>query len=127
MPAKKKLTETAAETPAPAPRRRATPRPKLTEPAVEAPAPAPAKPAPKAPAKPRKAAAPKTPAATHKAPARKVAPRKSSPAAPAFDLDRHRAEIEREAYFLWLNRGGVHGSDAQDWLDAVALVKARYA
>jgi hypothetical protein len=126
MPAKKKLTEAAIETPAPAPKRRAAARPKKSEtaPAVAEAAPA-VKPKAKAPAK--KKAEPKTPAATHKAPARKVTPRKPAVKATPFDIEAHRAEIEREAYYLWIHRGGVHGSDHEDWNRAVGIVKERHS
>lgn len=128
MPAKKKLTETVSETAAPAAKRVTRTRTKKSEEPVAA---AETKTAETKPAaRTRKPAAPKTqtPAATHKAPARKVAVRKPvAAAAPEFDIEMHRAEIEREAYFQWINRGGGHGSDAQDWLRAVEIVKARYA
>lgn len=125
MPAKKKLTEVQPETAAPAPKRRAPVRTKkieAAEPAVEA---ATANPKAKAPV--RKKAAPKTPAATHKAPARKVTPRKTTAKTTVFDIELHRAEIEREAYFLWLNRGSAHGDAGADWLQAVEIVKTRHS
>jgi hypothetical protein len=89
-------------------------------------------------AKPKKAAAPrkpaakpaapkaeKSPAATHKAPAKRAAAPKAQPA--SFDVEAHRAEIEREAYFLWERRGHAHGSSNEDWWTAVELVRARHA
>jgi hypothetical protein len=121
MPAKKKLTETPLATPAAAPKRKTATRTKKVE------VPAAAAPAPEVKAKTTKTAtaAPKTPAATHKSTPRKSAPRaKASPVA-AFDIELHRAEIEQEAYFLWINRGGVHGHATEDWLRAVEIVKAR--
>ena len=39
----------------------------------------------------------------------------------------HHQEISREAYFNWLRRGCPHGSAQEDWLAAVALVRARHA
>ena len=69
--------------------------------------------------------APKTPAATHKSTPRKSAPRAKAATAQGFDIELHRAEIEQEAYFLWINRGGVHGHATEDWLRAVEIVKAR--
>ncbi|OHE77271.1 MAG: hypothetical protein A2107_01240 [Verrucomicrobia bacterium GWF2_62_7] len=98
-------------------------------------------PAPAAETKPaakravKKAAAPKaaaakppapkrtTAAATHKAPATRAA-KKS--AAPAFDIDLHRAEVEHEAYLLWVNRGHEHGQEHEDWLSAIEIVKTRH-
>jgi hypothetical protein len=74
----------------------------------------------------------KSPAATHKSPARKAAaPKgvKSAPPAagalPAFSVDAYREEIEREAYFLFVNRGAQHGHEHEDWLRAIEIVKAR--
>jgi hypothetical protein len=123
MPAKK--TVSAPDAAAPAPKRKAAPRVKKTEaaeaavPTAAAEALAPAKRTRKTPPKPAAAA-------THKAPARKPAVRKPAPAG-AFDIEAHRAEIEREAYFLWLNRGGAHGYAHEDWLRAIEIVKARTA
>ncbi|MCL4796972.1 MAG: DUF2934 domain-containing protein [Bryobacteraceae bacterium] len=118
MPAKKKVTDTQPEAAAPAPKRRAPARTKAAEAAPES---------PKAKAPASKKAAPKTPAATHKAPARKVTPRKTTAKTPAFDIELHRAEIEREAYFLWLSRGSAHGDAGSDWLQAVEIVKTRHS
>lgn len=124
MPAKKKTIETSVDSgsaPA-APKRRTAVRSKQSEPltetvAAESPA----------AAKTRKKAAPKTAAATHKAVTRKAPVRKQAVQTAAFDVEAYRAEIEREAYFLWLNRGGFHGQANEDWLRAVETVKARKA
>lgn len=62
-------------------------------------------------------------AATHKTPVRRTA-NKAAPAV-GIDVEAHRAEIEREAYFNWVNRGGAHGQDTTDWLRAVETVRAR--
>jgi len=35
-------------------------------------------------------------------------------------------EIEKEAYELYLKRGGKHGSDLNDWLEAEKIVKKQY-
>jgi hypothetical protein len=64
-------------------------------------------------------------AATHKPNARAAAA--GAEAAPGFDPVRHAAEIQREAYFQWLNRGRQHGGDAADWFHAEQAVKARYS
>jgi hypothetical protein len=77
---------------------------------------------PKAAAKPKTE---KTAAATHKSPARK-SPAKPAPA-PEFTIELHRAEIEREAYFLFANRGYTHGDAHGDWLRAIEIVRARYS
>lgn len=66
---------------------------------------------------------PVTPAATHKAPAKRTVTKKA--AAPAFDVDSHRQEIEREAYLIWVGRGHEHGQAHEDWLRAIEIVKAR--
>lgn len=74
-------------------------------------------------------------AATHKSPARKSAVKPAAKAAAAsavpaetvaFDVAAHRAEIEQEAYFLFVNRGWQHGHEHADWLRAIEIVKARY-
>lgn len=110
MPTKKKTaTETTPETAQPA--------------AAKAPAKAKRTAAPKSSA--AKPKAEKTAAATHKAPARK-SPAKSAPA-PEFTVDLHRGEIEREAYFLFANRGYTHGDAHGDWLRAIEIVRARYS
>jgi hypothetical protein len=123
MPAKKKVTETPLATPAAAPKRKTATRTKKVE------VPAAAAPAPEVKAKAKTAttgkAAPKTPAATHKSTPRKSAPRAKAATVAAFDIELHRAEIEQEAYFLWINRGGVHGHATEDWLRAVEIVKTR--
>ncbi len=64
-----------------------------------------------------------TAAATHKAPATRTTKRA---AAPAFNIELHRAEIEREAYLAWVNRGHAHGQEHDDWLAAIEIVKARH-
>ena len=120
MPAKKKVTEAQVEATPAAPKRRTPARTKK----VEAAAPAVETTVKTKSAAPRKTA-PKTPAATHKSTPRKSAPR--AKAAPQFEIEKHRAEIEREAYFLWINRGGVHGNDGEDWLRAVEIVKERHS
>jgi hypothetical protein len=98
-----------------------------------APAPA-AEPKPAAKRAVKKAAAPKAPvakppaakrtnaAATRKAPATRAT---NKPAAPVFDIELHRSEIEHEAYLLWVNRGHAHGQEHDDWLSAIKIVKAR--
>jgi len=83
-----------------------------------------------------------TAAATHKAPATKKAQPKARAAAAAvgtaplsetpavvapFDASLYREEIEREAYFLWINRGGAKESPQQDWFEAVEIVRRRYS
>jgi hypothetical protein len=83
-----------------------------------------------------------TPAATHKAPATKSAPRKSAvkaQPAPAevvevvastavvFDAAQHHEEIAREAYFVYLSRGAAPGSEHDDWMKAIEVVRARHA
>lgn len=124
MPVKKKAVETlAASGTAPeAPKRRATVRSKQPKPVTE-----PLGAENSTLAKPRKKAAPKTAAATHKTTPRKAPVSKKAPKSANFDVEAHRAEIEREAYFLWLNRGGLHGQANEDWLRAVEIVKARKA
>lgn len=88
-------------------------------------------------------AAPKSSAATHKTAARKPAARQplaaaaaagsaitlpaSAPAKPAFDPSAFHNEIASEAYFQWVNRGGTHGSEQEDWLRAVEIVRARHS
>jgi hypothetical protein len=65
--------------------------------------------------------APASPAATHIAPAKRSSPA----AAPVFDVEAYRAEIEREAYFLWERRGRKHGHAQEDWGRAIEIVRAR--
>lgn len=79
--------------------------------------------APKAAAAKQPAAKGANAAATHKAPATRTA---QKPAAPTFDIELHRAEIEHEAYLLWINRGHAHGQEHEDWLSAIEIVKARH-
>ena len=71
-------------------------------------------------------------AATHKAPARKPAVEETLAAhaaaeTPRFDTALHHEEISKEAYYTWLRRGRAHGTAREDWLAAVALVRARHA
>lgn len=73
-----------------------------------------------------------SPAATHKAPARKPVveePQEVHAAGerPSFDAALHHEEISKEAYYTWLRRGRAHGTAREDWLAAVALVRARHA
>ncbi|MBA3973078.1 MAG: hypothetical protein C0504_02535 [Candidatus Solibacter sp.] len=79
---------------------------------------------PKAAAARKTAAKPVTAAATHKATARRTATKKA--AAPAFHVDLHREEVEREAYLIWASRGHEHGQAHEDWLRAIETVKARH-
>jgi len=72
----------------------------------------------------KRAPKPATAAATHKAPARRTTAKK--PAAPVFDVEMHRAEIEKEAYLLWAGRGHEHGLAHEDWLSAIEIVKTRH-
>ncbi|MGD0577582.1 MAG: DUF2934 domain-containing protein [Bryobacteraceae bacterium] len=70
-----------------------------------------------------------SPAATHKAPARKPHVEETIEAhaveTPSFDAAPRHDEISREAYSNWLRRGCPHGSPQEDWLAAVALLRAR--
>lgn len=83
-------------------------------------------------AAPKRATRTKAPAATHAgqeaqtgaATARKTGPRRRT--AKPFDPALHHEEIAREAYLLWLNRGGTHGRDQEDWHKAVEIVRARH-
>jgi hypothetical protein len=43
-----------------------------------------------------------------------------------FDSREHRAEIERRAFFNWLERGGAHGHAAEDWIRAEMEVRDRW-
>ncbi len=119
MPVKKKAVEVpvTAESPAPKPRKASARTLKAESPSVAAKA--------ASEAKGRQKPAAGTPAATHKAAVRKTVVRKSVAKPAMFDVEAHRAEIEREAYFLWLGRGGAHGSAGEDWFKAVEIVKAR--
>jgi hypothetical protein len=88
---------------------------------------APAKTAPptrKLAVKPKSAAPAATAAATHKAPARA---KRAKPAATVFDPEANHAEISREAYLLYLNRGGNHGAAQDDWFRAIEIVRSRYS
>jgi hypothetical protein len=112
MPARKKTVPESAAAPAetapkPATRRAAA---KKTE----------------APAGEPKPARRRTTAATHKSAARAAAAAAGAETVIAFDPARYAAEIQREAYFQWLNRGCAHGGDAGDWFRAVEIVKARH-
>jgi hypothetical protein len=83
-----------------------------------------------------KTARPQSPAAaTHKASARKSV--KAAPAAEvpveskgvkrtAFDVARHQDEIRKEAYINWLHNGCPHGSEHNDWITGIEIVRARY-
>lgn len=74
-------------------------------------------------------------AATHKAPARKTV--QAAPAAEtliestgaektAFDIALHHDEIGTEAYHNWLRNGCPQGSEHNDWITAIEIVRARY-
>lgn len=45
--------------------------------------------------------------------------------ADAWGPDGLDAEIRRRAYEIYLSRGGMHGDDLSDWLEAERLVRAR--
>lgn len=125
MPTRKKMsaTEVPAEVqganaavPKPAPRRRTAKKTGAAAPAPEV---------KKAETKAKPA---KSPAATHKSGTKRSAAAESKKAveqAP-FSVEAHRAEIEREAYFLFANRGFRHGRHADDWHQAIEIVRARY-
>lgn len=117
MPSKKKTASESETAATPKPRARNTTS--ATKPlanAAEAAAPTAEK--KKAAPKPRSAAA------THKAPAKKSVKKEAAPEA-AFNAEEHSEEIAREAYFMWMNRGGGHGDAHEDWLRAVEIVKSR--
>jgi hypothetical protein len=74
-------------------------------------------------------------AATHKSPARKAVT--AAPAAEVviqsivaenttFDVELHHEEIRTEAYLNWLHNGCPQGSEHQDWLAALEIVRARH-
>ncbi len=74
-------------------------------------------------------------AATHKSSARKTV--KTAPAAepvassivvetPAFEVALYEEEIRTEAYCNWLRNGCPQGSEHQDWIGAIEIVRARY-
>jgi hypothetical protein len=74
-------------------------------------------------------------AATHKSPARKsvnAAPaaellvESSSVEKTTFDVALHQEEIRKEAYCNWLHNGCPQGSEHQDWLAAIEIVRARH-
>jgi len=60
-------------------------------------------------------------AATHKAPAIRAVK-----AEPIFKIEEHRDEIARQAYYFFLERGGSHGSAAEDWIRAEAETRRRW-
>jgi hypothetical protein len=68
------------------------------------------------------------------APASEVGPADppETPAAPGraatevFDPAQHHEEIAQTAYYLWLERGGAHGSPEDDWRRAEEQVRSRY-
>lgn len=47
------------------------------------------------------------------------------PAPPAHEPDSSQAEVAAEAYALFLERGGEHGHDVEDWLRAEQIVRER--
>lgn len=86
---------------------------------------APAAPAPTAKATAAKAAAPKAAApkaAAPKAAVKKAAPKKSVPAQKATPVSAEAEpsdeDIRVRAYHRYLERGGGHGMDFEDWLEA---------
>lgn len=119
MPIKKKPVESPAppEAAAPKPRRPAA-RARKNDPPALASGAAPV-------ATPRGKSAAAAPAATHKVRARGAVVRGLSQKPALFDVEAHRAEIEKEAYFLWLDRGCAHENADGDWLKAIGIVKAR--
>jgi hypothetical protein len=58
-------------------------------------------------------------------------PRRVTPgaaaSAPAFDAVAHQKEIAQVAYRIWLERADRPGSPEEDWLQAEAEVRAKYA
>jgi hypothetical protein len=58
---------------------------------------------------------------THKARTKK----ETAPVA-VFHADEHREAIAQQAYFFWLERGGAHGNQAEDWLRAEAEVRRQF-
>ncbi len=77
----------------------------------------------------------KSSAATHKAPARKSVIAVATPEAAVeavivetttFDIALHHEEIGKEAYYHWLRNGCPQGSEHQDWLAAIGVVRARH-
>jgi len=73
----------------------------------------------KAPAKAAKTAAKKTPAKT----AAKSTTAKKAPAKAAKKPEPTYEQISALAHHYWQQRGGHHGSDAQDWLRAEKELK----
>lgn len=45
----------------------------------------------------------------------------------SIDVDSLRRRIEEKAYMLFLKRGGQHGYDRDDWLEAERIVKEALA
>ena len=41
------------------------------------------------------------------------------------ELEPDFAEIAEVAYLLWLDRGGEHGQDSEDWTRAIEIVRNR--
>jgi hypothetical protein len=58
-----------------------------------------------------------------KPPVRRAKARKSIA---EFDATHRHAEIAREAYLLWLDRGCAHGGDFEDWTRAIEIVRQRH-
>jgi len=42
-----------------------------------------------------------------------------------LDMDLDASEVAEVAYLLWLDRGGEHGQDEEDWRRAVEIVRDR--
>lgn len=87
-----------------------------------------------APTAEQKKVAPKSSAATHKAPARKsVMPMPAAEAVgpnvaewSSVDISLHHEEISKEAYHHWLRNGCQQGSQHDDWLAAIEIVRERF-
>lgn len=47
------------------------------------------------------------------------------PADVPAELEPDFAEIAEVAYLLWLDRGGEHGQDSEDWIRAIEIVRSR--
>ena len=54
-----------------------------------------------------------------------VKSRASAPAKPRPSASISQDEVARVAYELFMRRGGIHGSDLQDWLEAEEIVRQR--
>jgi hypothetical protein len=52
------------------------------------------------------------------APRKTAAKKNAAPAAETAYVPATHADVEQQAYLLWLERGRHHGGDAQDWLQA---------